>query len=200
MSKVYFIKAGDSIKIGVSVDIPRRMSELRVGCAHKLELIATIDGSYAEESRLHAALDQHRLRGEWFSDCEEVRDVISHALSYGVASLQPKPRQFYLDDSESQLRPIMIRINGVMTRYLGENVTTSLAQETAADLPQGSIVNNVIGGIYSDDRAIVAISMIKQAISDLEPFVTRSTDPAIIPETSLIALNLETGLQRLFSA
>jgi hypothetical protein len=42
---VYFIKTGDTIKVGIASNINRRMVELQVGNPHKIELLHTISTS-----------------------------------------------------------------------------------------------------------------------------------------------------------
>jgi hypothetical protein len=55
---VYFIKTGDTIKVGIASNINRRMVELQVGNPHKIELLHTISTSEenAERSNLKSTL------------------------------------------------------------------------------------------------------------------------------------------------
>jgi len=72
---VYFIKAGSNdhspIKIGVAVDVARRLQELQVGNHEELHIMAAIkalgeDHAYWIEKSLHKFFKSDRIRGEWF--------------------------------------------------------------------------------------------------------------------------------------
>jgi hypothetical protein len=74
---VYFVQgvAGGPIKIGISRDVERRRTELQRVERQPLRVLATIEGTMADESALHARFVAHRLRGEWFSPAPE---LLSH--------------------------------------------------------------------------------------------------------------------------
>ncbi len=75
--RVYFIQAENgSIKIGTSIDIKNRMSCLFKEVPISLVLLYSFPGSFKEERALHQALDQYRIKGEWFRPCEEVKQTI----------------------------------------------------------------------------------------------------------------------------
>jgi hypothetical protein len=67
LSQVYF--AGNDrghVKIGYSVDLQRRLSDIRVGDP-SVNLIRIIDGGQRTEEWLHKRFHKYRLLGEWFS-------------------------------------------------------------------------------------------------------------------------------------
>jgi hypothetical protein len=67
MGNVYFIQAGDRVKIGFAKDVAARLAQLQTGNACRLKLLAVIpNGSHALERRLHAFFAEHRVRNEWF--------------------------------------------------------------------------------------------------------------------------------------
>ena len=76
---VYFIQAGDGgpIKIGSATDVEQRMSDLQVGSAQELRLLAKVPGGYRREGELHDFLSKHHIRGEWFQPHEEVFVVMA---------------------------------------------------------------------------------------------------------------------------
>ncbi len=81
---VYFLQGGDdgAIKIGMSRDITRRVSELQKCSPVELRIIGTIErmvGAAVLEASFHKRLAEHRLHGEWFKNCDEVRLVIARA-------------------------------------------------------------------------------------------------------------------------
>ena len=70
---VYVIRAGTkgAIKIGVAMNIERRIATLQTGNAFKLNLIALIPcdnrkKAQALEARIHRFFERQRIRGEWF--------------------------------------------------------------------------------------------------------------------------------------
>lgn len=68
---VYIITAGPFIKVGVAKNIDQRLNDLQVGCPLQYELVWTSDRNrrtFAEilENAIHAKLNMHRVRGEWF--------------------------------------------------------------------------------------------------------------------------------------
>jgi len=78
MSVVYFIQAetGGPIKIGTALDVSKRIAMLQTGNPEQLVVLHTFPGQRDLESALHATLREHRIRGEWFADCPEVRRVM----------------------------------------------------------------------------------------------------------------------------
>ena len=54
---------------------------LRRADMEELSVIAIIDGSRFLEKTLHHVLEPHRVRGEWFVDCAEVRAEIDSAIA-----------------------------------------------------------------------------------------------------------------------
>lgn len=79
--KVYFVSAPGRIKIGYTMQPDQRLKHLRSMDMEQLEMIAVKDGTRRIEHALHALVADHRIRGEWFKDCPEVRLVIGDFLS-----------------------------------------------------------------------------------------------------------------------
>lgn len=63
---VYFILCGEYVKIGVAVDVERRLRHLQMSNPHPLELIATMDGERDLERQLHCRFVRYHARGEWY--------------------------------------------------------------------------------------------------------------------------------------
>lgn len=72
---VYLIESGDAYKIGVSKNVPDRLSMLNCGSAQRAELVALRRGSFSLERRLHQKLRAYRLNGEWFRACPAVYEA-----------------------------------------------------------------------------------------------------------------------------
>lgn len=66
VSLVYFIRAGDFVKVGVTVDIHRRMHTLSTASPIELELLGVIEGDAEYERHVHAVLAEFHHRREWF--------------------------------------------------------------------------------------------------------------------------------------
>jgi hypothetical protein len=66
---VYFVHAplAGRVKIGVSRDVEGRLRALNQQSAEEYTLLGWIRGTYVLERAIHLALDEHRVRGEWFS-------------------------------------------------------------------------------------------------------------------------------------
>jgi hypothetical protein len=82
ISKVYFIKAGDYVKIGVTngYSIQNRLSELQTGNPIKLELLGIMIGGLKIEKSLHKRFSDFKKQGEWFYYSEEIKDFINSAV------------------------------------------------------------------------------------------------------------------------
>jgi DNA-binding XRE family transcriptional regulator len=79
MRYVYFVQGGTTglIKIGSAKDPQRRMANMQSGCAERLDLLGMIpeDGRMSE-GRLQAELSSTRVRGEWFTMSDRLREII----------------------------------------------------------------------------------------------------------------------------
>lgn len=78
---VYFLECDGKIKIGVTRNLKQRMASLKTAASSKIELIAAVEGGADVERALHRKLQPHRLEGEWFRDCAEVRVAIQNCLN-----------------------------------------------------------------------------------------------------------------------
>lgn len=99
---VYFIQVqgGGPVKIGWSVDVHERLSELQTGCPLPLEIRRTIETTDRTlEKRIHQYFKDLRIRGEWF-DVDPELDLFMNTTGDGP---KPKPRRkpkrvFYISD------------------------------------------------------------------------------------------------------
>lgn len=69
---VYLITDGEYLKIGYSVNPPKRVAELQTGNARLLSLVGTIEGTEEDERLLHAKYARHNVLQEWFELHEEI--------------------------------------------------------------------------------------------------------------------------------
>lgn len=74
---VYFVasKAG-VIKIGWSANAEKRVQSLQTTTHEPLEVLLIVEGDRSHERHAHRVLGVHRVRGEWFEDCTDVRQYI----------------------------------------------------------------------------------------------------------------------------
>lgn len=79
---VYFLKAGNFIKIGKSTGSPAgRVFELQTGCPFPIEVIGYIPGGYELERKLHKSFAMCHAHGEWFHAKRELTDYVSQVTS-----------------------------------------------------------------------------------------------------------------------
>ena len=96
---VYVISsAGEYYKIGVAKNPIRRMVALQISSPVQLSIVAVADWPDAAERRVHAVLRQHRVRGEWFRPCAELRELIAaiqagRSFNQWVMSRRDAPRR-----------------------------------------------------------------------------------------------------------
>ena len=55
------------VKFGISKNPSKRLYAIRNGCPLDMRLLGSVLGSYPEEEKLHKALWEHHIRGEWFA-------------------------------------------------------------------------------------------------------------------------------------
>lgn len=60
---VYFLRSGDSVKIGTTLNLARRAQQITVP---NPQVLATEPGYRRRERLLHLTFSRHRLNGEWF--------------------------------------------------------------------------------------------------------------------------------------
>lgn len=64
---IYFIKANDLVKVGITSNLPMRIYDLQNASPYKLELLITIgDATFKKERELHKRFQEYRVSGEWF--------------------------------------------------------------------------------------------------------------------------------------
>lgn len=65
ISVVYFVRIGKFIKVGVTTNLPQRISSFRT-TAIDIEVLLTIPGTYDLEHRIHGLLKEARVERELF--------------------------------------------------------------------------------------------------------------------------------------
>ncbi len=89
MKTIYFMQAGDAIKIGVTDGVKDRLKVIQSCCPLKVELIHTIEGNAKLEAEIHYELKEHHLHHEWY-EAEPVLEYI-RLHKHGANSLELNP-------------------------------------------------------------------------------------------------------------
>lgn len=86
--KVYFAASGGRIKVGTTVKgAEERIAAISSHLAEPLRLIGAIAGGLPMERAVQRRLKPWRIKGEWFRDCEEVREIIQSLRCDGPAAI-----------------------------------------------------------------------------------------------------------------
>lgn len=88
--QVYFVRAGDAIKIGFSINSAGRIAGLQTSNHESLELLGTMPGTERDEQRLHAMFQHLRLRGEWFTAGPDLLRYIETETEQGRAAAKAR--------------------------------------------------------------------------------------------------------------
>lgn len=212
---VYFIECADRIKIGFTKrTVAKRIRGLTTGAPDDLKVLAAVEGSVPFERAIHKAAKQYRVRGEWFKNCPEVRDLMHDIVFRGhdaigfVEPLLEAPRE--PSGEGPLLKPIYERITATIDRYFGDDFKDARATEKEIGLPDGQLIDRIIGGHYSQERFNLAIGMMEHSIgcsgSLYEYFIQTLLNEdlieqaVLVPRAEFIAARLERGLQRLFAS
>lgn len=87
---IYFLQAGENgpVKIGVTVDLERRITQLQTGCSAPLRVLGTIPGGRTEEAAIHRRLASFAMEGEWLRPDPSVFSHVEDLLSGRVRTSQ----------------------------------------------------------------------------------------------------------------
>ncbi len=107
-SFVYFIRHGDTVKIGVSTDPGKRAAALSL---RESNVLAVLPGDRKLERSLHAKFAAHRIgTTEWFAICPEIIDYIdTYAERFTKHHRSRKGRTSEVSDPYENLARTIIR-------------------------------------------------------------------------------------------
>jgi len=80
-SYVYFIDAGNLIKIGVTKDVGKRLAALKTGSPVQLAILGFIPGTKQKEKELHHRFSSYRTHGEWFEKNDDLINYIKEVCN-----------------------------------------------------------------------------------------------------------------------
>lgn len=89
MERVYFFERDRLIKVGTTVrEVKERLRQVELSDLNgPITLIGSIAGGFQLENAIHRHLAPYRVRGEWFSDCTEVRNCIAQLMTEGPSCI-----------------------------------------------------------------------------------------------------------------
>jgi len=226
--KVYFVACADRIKIGYSTDIMKRMRSFATASALKFDFICDVPGTKAFEKAIHQKMNAHRIHGEWFADCPELRDLIAAVKQDGYAAIgfvEPTPAEKrdappkierlppqikQPVNLQSPFRVVFDRLNSAIDKYVGESVCTIREREKKLGLTPGTLINKTFDGYWTPHRGAMALAMVKATVDAVEALASElkdscfSDDPLeheeLVPLGMEFIANLDRGLYRLFES
>jgi hypothetical protein len=112
---VYFLRAGDAIKIGYTTNLAARQRSLETASAVPLELLASIPANRSEEARLHQEWSHLHIRGEWFRADEE----LLHYIRMLAGELAPEPDDPRARAQEARIRRVLAALDPADLSVIG---------------------------------------------------------------------------------
>lgn len=85
---VYFLRAGNVVKIGFSTNLIERERSLRTARPENAFICKFVEGAPAKEREFHKRFAEYRLNGEWF----DVRGKLAKYLEMHVRPVELPPR------------------------------------------------------------------------------------------------------------
>lgn len=89
---VYFLKSGERVKIGFSLNPFARASTLKTGLSHGVSAMVFVPGSRRDEARAHRMLASYRQHGEWFDSHPKVVAVMMRSLHLSRIPNEEQPQ------------------------------------------------------------------------------------------------------------
>jgi hypothetical protein len=74
---IYFIAAGELVKIGHTTNLRSRLRSLRTASPSELRVLLTRSGTRDDECELHRRFAEFRVSREWFKLCDPINQFIS---------------------------------------------------------------------------------------------------------------------------
>ena len=85
---VYFLRAGNVVKIGHSTNLRSRFKSLKTGIAEDARVVKALPGGRNREREFHKRFAEYRLRGEWF----DLRGALARYLEMCIHAIElPEP-------------------------------------------------------------------------------------------------------------
>lgn len=81
---IYFLLSPETntVKIGFTTNVDKRLSVLQTGSPYQLQLVKVISGSPRKEKQLHQKFAEYNIRGEWFTWCDTIKNYVDELTPY----------------------------------------------------------------------------------------------------------------------
>lgn len=89
LAMIYFVRSGQYIKIGVSVNPRGRIASIQSGIPEPIEVLGIVEGDAVLEAELHRRFASLRCYGEWFRDDAIIRQAIDGMNAFSL----PQPHK-----------------------------------------------------------------------------------------------------------
>lgn len=76
LGDLYFVAAGNAVKIGRTKNMAQRMRHIQAHNHEKAECLLLLEGQGWREREYHKLFADFRVNGEWFRRCPEIEDEI----------------------------------------------------------------------------------------------------------------------------
>ena len=96
---VYFLRAGERIKIGFSKNPFGRASQMSTGMSFDISAFSFVRGTEGDERGAHYCLREHRVSREWFSASPAVVKFMMNSIAFGRIVLPEGPH----DEMDAEL-------------------------------------------------------------------------------------------------
>jgi hypothetical protein len=73
---VYFITSGETVKIGYTTHLGKRLGDLKTGSPISMTVMDYVRADKSIEAALQKALQSERLSGEWFTMSDKTQDLL----------------------------------------------------------------------------------------------------------------------------
>ena len=91
--RIYFIRGGDFLKIGYSINPLSRLSSIQTACPFELELLAHFPGTLQDEIAIMSLFARYHIRGEWFRCHPKILDYVDSRTRKRSVRRRKNPNQ-----------------------------------------------------------------------------------------------------------
>lgn len=103
---IYFIQSGEYVKVGYTGNLKSRYKQYVTENPNPVYLLATINGGYDIERKIHKQLKEFKHRGEWFVYTDQVKEKIALIIKENILNVEP-PRAKVKRDKYRHLKTLL---------------------------------------------------------------------------------------------
>ena len=127
---VYFIQSGEYVKVGYTANLKSRYKQYVTENPNPVYLLATINGGYDIERKIHKQLKDYKHRGEWFVYTDIVKQKIALIIKENALNVEP-PRAKAKRDKYKHLKTLLAlkeAANGAEFLVLNKDIRASICK------------------------------------------------------------------------